>query len=155
LKVISNTSPIIFLNKLDALDLLPALFEEVITSEGVVAELDRVDLPSFVQVEPLSKESQVYVNNTLGRLHRGELETLALTREKQADFVLVDDLLARREAERLNLRAIGTIGILLLARKRQVLTPPEALNHLSSLVENHGLYISAKLFANVRAELSE
>ena len=153
MKVVTNTSPIIFLRKVDALDLLVSLFEEIVAPEGVVAELGRVELPSFVQVETLSKKGQAYVRETLGQLHRGELEALALAREEQADFVLVDDLLARREARRLNLRVVGTVGILLLARKQRLLTPQEALEHLNSLVEVHGLYLSAPLLAKVRAEL--
>ena len=50
------------------------------------------------------------------RLDPGETEALALALSLQADFILVDDLAARRAAAQLNQRSTGIGGILLLAK---------------------------------------
>jgi len=57
-----------------------------------------------------------------GRLHQGELEAIILAQELSADFVILDDLLARRKAQRLEINVIGTLGLLLLFEKRGLLT---------------------------------
>ncbi|MBU7012771.1 MAG: hypothetical protein HXS46_18975 [Theionarchaea archaeon] len=49
------------------------------------------------------------MNETLGR---GEIETIVYASRKRADLVLMDDLLARIEVRKRNLKVKGTIGIL-------------------------------------------
>ena len=50
-------------------------------------------------------------------LGRGESETIVLAREMSADWVLVDEKLARRKLDSLDIRTIGTLGILLRAKE--------------------------------------
>jgi predicted nucleic acid-binding protein len=46
--------------------------------------------------------------------HQGELEAIVLAQELSAEFVVLNDLLARRKAQRLAINVIGTLGLLLL-----------------------------------------
>ncbi len=117
MKIVTNTSPIIFLHKLNSLHLLEKLFESVLVSGGVVRELGD-ELPDFMQIVTLSARGEAFVSGALERLHRGELEALFLAQETRADFVALDDLLAREKAKELGLRVIGTLGILLGAQTR-------------------------------------
>jgi len=48
----------------------------------------------------LSLEGSAYVRGALGRLHQGELEAIILAQELLVDYVILDDLLARRKAQR-------------------------------------------------------
>ena len=153
MKIITNTSPVIFLNKLDSLHLLEKLFESVLVPGGVVRELGETNLPSFVGVVDLPPRGEAFVSGALGRLHRGELEALFLVQETRANFVALDDLLAREKAKELGLRVIGTLGILLLAHKRAFLSSKETREHLTNLVEKHGLYLLPALLKSVRAGL--
>ena len=139
MKIVTNTSPIIFLHKLNSLHLLEKLFESVLVSGGVVRELGD-ELPDFMQIVTLSARGEAFVSGALGRLHRGELEALFLAQETRANFVALDDLLAREKAKELGLRVIGTLGILLLAHKRAFLSSKETRERLTNLVEKHGLY---------------
>ena len=88
----------------------------------MVDELGDESLPDFIQIESLSVTSSAYVQGALGRLHEGELAAMALAQELPADFVVLDDLLARKKAQHLGLKVIGTVGLLLLMNKQHRLT---------------------------------
>lgn len=45
-------------------------------------------------------------------LGKGEAETIALASELKAEFVLLDDLRARKVARRLKVKTMGTLGVL-------------------------------------------
>jgi len=51
----------------------------------------------------------------------GESEAIALALEITPEYVLLDDLAARRLAQSYNLNVLGTVGVLLLARQRHLL----------------------------------
>ncbi|MEJ5310364.1 MAG: DUF3368 domain-containing protein [Anaerolineae bacterium] len=54
----------------------------------------------------------------LADLDWGEAEAIVLAKTFKADYVLLDDLDARRFARRAGLKPVGTLGILLAARLR-------------------------------------
>jgi predicted nucleic acid-binding protein len=54
-------------------------------------------------------------------LGRGEGAAILLAKEVSADRLLVDDRSARREAGRRKLPILGTVAVLLLAKKRGIL----------------------------------
>jgi hypothetical protein len=55
------------------------------------------------------------------RLGDGEWEALALAIELKAEWIILDDLPARRSAEATGLNVIGTLGTLLTAKRTGVL----------------------------------
>jgi predicted nucleic acid-binding protein len=63
-------------------------------------------------------------------LDRGEQEAIALAVQCHADRLIVDDMLARKEAIRRNLSVIGTHGVLRNAARLGLLALPEALSKL-------------------------
>lgn len=64
----------------------------------------------------------LFVLGSMGRLHEDELSAMILAQELAADFVILDDLLARQKAQRLGLNVMETLGGLLLMAKRELLT---------------------------------
>jgi len=52
------------------------------------------------------------VSSLNARLGKGESEAIALSTELQADYVVLDDFAARREAMRLGLNVRGTLAII-------------------------------------------
>jgi predicted nucleic acid-binding protein len=56
------------------------------------------------------------------RLGAGEREAIALALEMSPCYLLVDDLEARRTAEALDISVIGTVGLFILARQREVVS---------------------------------
>ncbi|MGB4868435.1 MAG: DUF3368 domain-containing protein [Candidatus Promineifilaceae bacterium] len=55
-------------------------------------------------------------------LDRGESEVLALALERSARLVIMDECKGRRYAQRLALPLTGTLGLLLLAKEKQLIT---------------------------------
>src|SRR5438876_102182 len=60
-------------------------------------------------------------------LDRGESEALVPAREIKADRIFLDDLAARRVALRRHMPIIGTLGLLLLAKKLHLISTVKPL----------------------------
>jgi len=124
-EVIANTSPLQYLFQLDLLDFLPHLYGEVLVPEGVVRELrsgvDRgvplPDLRSFAWLRVCKVKGAAVLPLAVG-LGLGEREVLALALELDSPLVILDDALARRFAQRLDLPLTGTLGLLLKAKQQ-------------------------------------
>jgi len=110
MKVVSNTSPIIFLRHAGCLGLLSSCFGKIFIPKAVAAELGIEQLPPTVEILQASAEGQSFVEQHHGALHRGELEAMQLARETDANLVLLDDLLARNEAKAFHLDVMETLG---------------------------------------------
>jgi predicted nucleic acid-binding protein len=123
-EVISNTSPLQYLFQLDLLDILPALYKEVLSPAGVVKEISAgrtlgVALPDVASL-PWLRVCEVGTPALLSLvpdLGVGEREVLALALEHPGSLVILDDSSARRFAERLGLALTGTLGLLLKAKQ--------------------------------------
>ncbi|WP_157197960.1 MULTISPECIES: PIN domain-containing protein [Methylomonas] len=61
MKIVLNTSPIIFLSKIDTLSLLADCFSGIYTPIGVVDELRESPIPKEIQVRSLSSQGVAYV----------------------------------------------------------------------------------------------
>jgi predicted nucleic acid-binding protein len=110
--------------------LLADVSDEIYTPTAVVHELHEYTPPSFIEVVTVSTTGAAYVQGALGRLHQGELEAIILAQEIMADYVVMDDLLARRKAHNLAVDVIGTVGLLLLLEKRKLLSAEQTWQKL-------------------------
>jgi predicted nucleic acid-binding protein len=142
INVVSNTSPLIFLEKIDLLILLKKCFNKIVIPEKVMSEWGKKTIPDYITVKPVSEFGKSYVLGAVGRLHQGELEAIQLAIELNYHVILLDDVLARRYAEKKELLPLGVLGILKLANRLNFLTYNEVCNSVSELTNNHGLYIS-------------
>ena len=75
---------------------------------------------------------------------------LTLARKENADIILSDDRLLRRVAIMEGIRVIGTIGILLKATKKSILSAETAVDLLNRLVEEHNFRISTRVYEAAR-----
>jgi len=153
MNIVLNTSPIIFLSKIQCFDHLIQCADQISVPQQVVDELGDEYLPDFIQVKPLSVASSAYVKGALGRLHEGELAAMALAQELSADFVILDDLLARKKAQYLGLKVMGTVGLLLLMKKQQRLSSEQVWQYLTELTQAHGMYLSPALMVTIKQKL--
>lgn len=116
---VSNSSCLIALEKIGYLDLLSKSF-------------DTVTIPSAVQTEfgqnidwliVKSVQNKAVVNSLKTQIDDGESEAIALAMEEWTDiFIVLDDKKARRVAKQLGLKVIGTVGLLLRAKKKGIIT---------------------------------
>ena len=153
MNVVSNTSPIIFLSKLDALYLLPQCFDNIAIPAGVSRELGEIVLPSYITITPISEAGRQYIIGAVGALHAGELEAMVLSQETKSDYILLDDLAARRKATHQGLSVIGTVGIIALANAKKLLSAATTHQYYDALVGEHGLYLSAEVLRRVKAKI--
>ncbi len=122
--VICNTSPFQYLHQIEQLHILPALAGKIIVPPAVIEELAvgrvaGVDLPDLAQLDWVMVQSPAGQSALplISDLGAGESEVLMLALETPGATVILDDLLARRVAESLNLRLTGTLGLLLDAKQ--------------------------------------
>ncbi|MCK5191057.1 MAG: DUF3368 domain-containing protein [Methylococcales bacterium] len=153
MKLVLNTSPIIFLNKINSLHLLIDSVKTIFVPQGVVDELLDYTLPDSLHRCEVSEVGAAFVRGAIGQLHQGELEAIVLAQELASDYVVLDDLLARRKAKRLGVKVIGTIGILLLLEKRGALNAKQTWEKIMQLVEQHDMYLSSHMLEQLKEQL--
>ena len=158
-EVIANTSPLQYLFQLDLLDLLPQLYAEVLVPEGVVWELRNgarlgVPLPDIHSLKWLRtcKVESAPVLPLAAGLGIGEREVLALAVELDSPLVILDDALARRFAQRLNIPLTGTLGLLLKAKQRGWI---ERIRPYLDRLEALGFHLGASTRAGVQELANE
>jgi predicted nucleic acid-binding protein len=117
--VVADTSPINYLVLIDAIDLLAALYGQVLLPEAVAAELRHAETPEKVRrwMDHLPRWINVQAapglnDPRLAELDPGEREAIALALERGVSLILMDETKGRRKARSLQLRVRGTLGIL-------------------------------------------
>jgi predicted nucleic acid-binding protein len=119
--VVSNSSPLIAFVRIQRLDLLSAIFESVLIPPAVAREISPSIpvLPTWLRIQAPSVLPPASLLRR--RLGEGEREALALAIELEADWIILDDLPARRSAEATGLNVIGTLGTLVAAKRAGLL----------------------------------
>ena len=152
--IVSDTTPISELAKVKHLDLLPQIFGKVVIPQGVFNELQKGTHPVAFIVQNLTWLEVVTVNNQQlveelqksFNLHLGESEAIALAEEIGASELLIDEKAARKVAMARKLPLIGTVGILLLAKRRGLL---DSVKNILNEMQVKGTRISVKLYEQV------
>ena len=124
--VISDTTPLSELAKVGQINLLRDVFGQVILPQEVYDEVTTGTHPAvaavksadWIEVFSVNNSEKVSALQTLTKLGLGECAAIILAEELNAQRLLIDDLEARREAISRNLPVIGTVGVLLLAKKQ-------------------------------------
>lgn len=117
--VISDTSCLIILQKVNRLDLLKAIFNEIIVTEEIKAEFGE-SLPEWVVVtKVIDKKRQKVLELDLDP---GEASAIALGLESDNPLLLIDEKKGRRIAKELGLNVSGTIGLFIRAREKKLIT---------------------------------
>lgn len=157
---VADSGPLIGLAKIDQLELLPALFAKILIPPEVWHEVtvrgghlpgaDKVRQAAawFVIQEPdpnLAKSLSILVDE-------GEAQAIALAQTVEDCTIILDDSRARKIAERMGIRQIGTVGLLLRAKRRGLIE--RIRPHLEALIA-HGIYIRKELIDAVLKEAGE
>ncbi len=150
-RVVVDATPIIALALIEKLNLLQQLYGEVVMPAAVHAEIlaggtrgtGRAELreAAWLCVMPLKDPRRA---DLLADLNRGEAEVIALAQEINANLVIIDERLARRHAKRLGLSLTGTLGVLLRAKERGLIS---AVAPLIEQLRREGIYLTDTVIA--------
>lgn len=113
----TNTTCLIGLERIGQLDILPQVFPVVFAPLAVMAEIG-IEV-SWLRVTAVNNPAVVAALRT--QIDTGEAEAIALAIELGDVVVILDDKKARRVASQIGLRVIGTVGMLLRAKRLGVI----------------------------------
>jgi predicted nucleic acid-binding protein len=150
--VVSNTSPLTNLAAIGQFDLLRRLYASVCIPDGVWDELNasgklcpgRDQVAAADWIERHAVQNQALVTALQRDLDRGEAESIALALELDADLVLMDEREGRHAAQRLGLRVVGVVGILIEAKAQKAIDSVRP--QLDNLRQAAGFYLSESLY---------
>jgi len=146
---IADSGPLICLACINQLELLPRLFTKIfvppeVWNEVTVKGQGHPGAYEVSQVKYLTIQApDLQLVKPLGMLvDAGEAEAIALAQTTPDCTILLDDARARKIAQWLNIKQIGTIGLLLRAKRQGEIETIKP--HIDALIEN-GIYIRKEL----------
>ena len=145
--LIADSSALVALSVCDSLDLLDALFGEVKVPQAVFDEVsvnhkpESAVLERYLQgkVESVDTEKYVYLD---AYADAGETEAMLLYKQMSADWLLIDDKRGRKIAAVNHINTIGSLGVLLSAKKRGLISAVKP--NIDQIVESE-VYIGQTL----------
>ena len=127
-KVISNTSCLIVLDNIDMLGILKDLYGSIIITKEVSEEFSKT-IPDWIDVR--EGNDKKYLELMKNFVDLGEASTIALAVEVDNNITILDDLKARKIAKKLNIKMTGTLGVIINAKKKNIISSTkEVLNKL-------------------------
>ncbi len=142
---VSNTSPLILLEKAECLWILKRLFERVFIPPAVDAEWLRPGgyvVQEWLSVSTLSPEAISVAKDLYQKIDKGEAEAIALFLSIKADRLLLDDLNGRRLAKAMGIPVIGTLGVLVAAKLKDIIPK---LAPVLDVLKKHRFYIADEI----------
>lgn len=158
--VVSNTSPITNLHAVGELGVLRSLYGAIYIPPAVFQELqaglERGAHPSLEAESDWLLLHRVRGNISLvggTQLDLGEREAITLAVQMHADLILLDDWVGRRVARAQGLQVMGTLGVLIAAKRSGVL--PAVRPVLDNLIQQAGFWVSEALYQQVLTAAGE
>lgn len=153
--VVSDTSVLIAFESLGKLPILQKIFPQIVIPGEVYKEL-KVEKGEFVLEDwiTVKKITNIDLYRSLYLdIDGGESEAITLAIEKQADFILLDDKEARKEAVDLELKVIGTAGLLLSAKRKGLIF--SVMEEIRKLEDRINFRLSEDLKQRIKEEAGE
>jgi predicted nucleic acid-binding protein len=133
--VVSDTSPINYLIRIGAIEVLPNLFDKILIPPAVLSELRHPSTPRAVYnwadaLPPWARiQAPSHIDREIG-LGRGETEAISLALELKIPAILIDEKQGRLAAKTRGLTTLGTLNILNSADLRGLLDFEESVMKL-------------------------
>jgi len=155
--VFSNTTPFIALSSIERMLLLPELFNTIRVADAVVQECLQggpiivPDLRSLDWIRILPDDEEIPFP-VLFELDKGEKQTLVHALAFPGSLVIMDEKIGRNMAEYLGLKVVGTLGILVKAKRLGMIQ--SFRQEVSRMIEA-GIRYSPQLVETLCAQLGE
>ena len=159
--VISDATPIISLAKIDKLDVLSKFYNEVVLPQAVYdevcsnprykSEAEMIQACAFIEIETITNNQSVKILRAAG-LDLGESEAIVLADSLPDSLLLMDERKGRQIASSMGIRIIGTLGLLLQAKKQGLIKDIKQL--LDTLIDAN-IRISESLYQSILEQADE
>ncbi len=153
--VVADTTPLISLMKIKKLGLLEKLFGHVQIPEAVYQELvinsffeqeiQEIKTCNYIHVVKVSEKRAVEILRRATGLDAGESEAIVLMDEQEGNLLLMDEIKGRNIAKQMGMRIMGTIGILLIASEKQIISYNEIVQSVE-ILRDSGRHIKKDLY---------
>jgi len=153
--IVSDTTPIISLMKIEQLDLLEKLFkrvkipvavyQELTTNQKFKQEAELIKGKVFIDVVEVEDTKSVSILQRATGLDKGESEAIVLAEEIKANLLLMDERKGRLVAKQMGNQITGTLGVIINAYEENLITAEVTLQCFEQL-KNSGIRISDSLY---------
>lgn len=160
--VVSDTSALSALFLIEQIDVLPALYGQVIVPPSVMRELleletkfgkDLSGMKSAPWLTIISVTDTILFQKYRRVLDEGESEALALMHELSADLLLIDEMRGRKIAQSEGIAHTGVLGVLLSAKAKGLLLFIRPV--LDDLTIKAGFRLSKDLYETILRQAGE
>jgi predicted nucleic acid-binding protein len=147
--IISDTSCFIILSKIRQLEILQKLFGNVVTTPEIADEFGE-NLPDWVEIVVVKDKYKQQLFEI--QVDKGESSAMALSLEIKNSLLIIDDYKARKLAKTLGINYTGTIGILILAKNKGIIS---SIKPVLEQIKATNFRISAELELQALIEAKE
>ncbi len=147
--IVSDSTTLIILGKIERYDLLENLFDKVYIPSEVMREVSKKSdgvshkIMAYTLFETKRVSNEITLKMLDGILDSGESEAIVLAKEMQC-ILLIDEKKGRTIAKTMGLDIIGLLGVLIANVKREAITRTEAIEILDT-IKREKFRISKKL----------
>lgn len=145
--IIADASPLVTLAVCDCLEVLEPLFDKVFVTPAVYEEVTARNKPGADQLTKYL-DGKVVDPQTTHRviggdsLDRGEFTSILLYKDLHANYLLIDEKAGRRVAKLNHVNIIGSLGVLIEAKRQNLI--PQLRAHIDTLRQSK-IHFSAEL----------
>ena len=154
--VVIDTSPLIALERMSALQLPEDLPFEFLCPTEVQEEIQRGMKLGYPDIQPewlnvMSLNAPLSTVAT-SSLDKGETAVIQLALEIKANWVCIDEWKGRRVALASGLKVVGSLGILAKAKQLAII---DAIGPFIKNAQNHGIRYDSKLISSILKHTGE
>lgn len=138
--IISDTSCLIALDRINQLDILKGLFKKIITTDEVKEEFGK-KLPKWIQIVKVQNKAKMQELEDI--LDKGEASAIALALETEMRSILIiDERKGRNVARNLKIEILGTLKVIQLAKERGII---KSIHPVIESLQQAGFRFSKKI----------
>jgi predicted nucleic acid-binding protein len=141
--VISDTSCLILFHKIDHLEILLKVYQNIVTTPQIASEFGHA-LPSSIKV--ISVKDQKYLDFLSTQVDLGEASAIALAKELDSSLIILDELKGRKLAKKLGLKITGSLGIIHKAKELGIIA---AIKPILDKISETNFRISDKILTEL------
>lgn len=153
--IVSNSSPLIVFSKINRLSLLEEMFDEVYIPKAVSEEITKgrkgaeIVKNKWIKIKEIKdRDFAKYLSKMIGK---GEAEAIILAKEHKSKL-LIDDAEGRKHAELLDLKFMGSLGLLKLAKKRGLI---KSAGEIIEEMKSESFYVDEGLITALLENIGE